>query len=281
MKIKDIEQFYFDELKPFYPIVEVRNFVLLILNHLRNYERKDIIINDNSDLTDNEYNFVAESLRRLKENEPIQYIIGNTFFCDLKFFTDKRALIPRPETEELMYLILSENKNPLSILDIGTGSGCIAISLKHNLPTTEVTAWDVSKDAISLAQKNADFHNLHINFEEIDVLSVKNIDKKFDVIVSNPPYVTPLDKEQMHENVLKFEPHLALFVEQDNPLIFYKKIADLGRTMLNNGGKLYFEINENYGKETVEFLNQMGYKSIVLIKDLSGRHRIIRAVWEQ
>lgn len=278
-KIRDVERFFLEELDSFYIKEEVKSFVLLLLAHLRDYERKDIIINENELLTGEEIFYLKNALLRLKKSEPVQYIIGYTEFYELKIFTDKRALIPRPETEELVSLILSENQNVGSILDIGTGSGCIPISLKKNLPNAKVAAWDISEDALALANKNADYNNVDIKFEKVDVLSVEAANDKFDVIVSNPPYVTPADKELMQKNVLDYEPHLALFVKMENPLIFYEKIASLGSKMLNNNGNLYFEINENYGDETLQLLRDIGYTSLKVIKDLSGRNRMVRATW--
>jgi len=278
-KIKDVERFFSEELDSFYIKEEIKSFVLLLLSHLRGYERKDIIINEDDLLSKEEIFYLKDALLRLKESEPIQYIIGYTEFYEFKIFTDKRALIPRPETEEMVSLILSENQDVGSILDIGTGSGCIPISLKKNLPNAKVVAWDISEDALALANKNADYNKVDIKFEKVDVLSAETSNEKYDVIVSNPPYVTPIDKELMQKNVLEYEPHLALFVEMDNPLIFYKKIAVLGSKMLNDKGNLYFEINENYGNETLQLLREIGYTSLKVIKDLSGRDRMVRATW--
>ncbi len=278
-KIKDVERFFSEELDSFYIKEEIKSFVLLLLSHLRGYERKDIIINEDDLLSKEEIFYLKNALLRLKKSEPIQYIIGYTEFYEFKIFTDKRALIPRPETEEMVSLILSENQDVGSILDIGTGSGCIPISLKKNLPNAKVVAWDISEDALALANKNADYNKVDIKFEKVDVLSAEISNKKYDIIVSNPPYVTPIDKELMQKNVLEYEPHLALFVEMDNPLIFYNKIAALGSKILNDKGNLYFEINENYGNETLQLLADIGYTSLKVVKDLSGRDRMIRATW--
>ncbi len=278
-KIKDIEQFFLSELGSYYIKEEVKSFVLLLLNHLRDYDRKDIIIKENELLKDEEILYLKDALLRLKKNEPIQYIIGYTEFFGSKFYTDKRALIPRPETELLINLIIKENKNIKSILDIGTGSGCIAVSLKKHFSNSKVYAWDISPDALGLAEKNANYHKVEIDFKEIDILSAGHINNKYDLIVSNPPYVTPADKEFMKENVLNFEPHFALFVEMDNPLIFYKKIAKFGQTHLEKNGSLYFEINENYGNEIMNLLEKADYSNVEVIQDLSGRNRMVRATW--
>jgi release factor glutamine methyltransferase len=221
-------------------------------------------------------------LTRLQTGEPIQYILGHTEFHGLPFNVNPSVLIPRPETEELVEWILDTEDNlPFiidNILDIGTGSGCIAISLKKELPGVAVTAIDISPTALQTAQENAALNHVQVNFIQADILNptteIENL--QFDIIVSNPPYVTLQDKTQMHRNVTDFEPHSALFVPENDPLVFYKAIADFALKTLRSEGVLFFEINENLGNETMEMLKSKGFKNIEMRKDMSGRDRIIR-----
>jgi release factor glutamine methyltransferase len=191
---------------------------------------------------------------------------------------NESVLIPRPETEELVDWIRNENdlnKN-LQILDIGTGSGCIAISLKHEFPFATVDAFDISNEALETARKNAAQNGLEVNFSEVDILNAPAFDKKWDIIVSNPPYVLENEKLQMHSNVLEYEPHLALFVPDNDPLLFYREIALFAKKQLNANGKLYFEINRAYGQATVDMLSELGFQHIELRKDISGNDRMVR-----
>jgi release factor glutamine methyltransferase len=221
-------------------------------------------------------------LTRLQTGEPIQYILGHTEFHGLPFNVNPSVLIPRPETEELVEWILDTEDNlPFiidNILDIGTGSGCIAISLKKELPGVAVTAIDISPTALQTAQENAALNHVQVNFIQADILNptteIENL--QFDIIVSNPPYVTLQDKTQMHRNVTDFEPHSALFVPENDPLVFYKAIADFALKTLRPEGVLFFEINESLGNETMEMLKSKGFKNIEMRKDMSGRDRIIR-----
>jgi release factor glutamine methyltransferase len=219
-------------------------------------------------------------LEKLKIQIPIQYIIGTTHFYGLEFIVDENVLIPRPETEELVDWIvklnskLSKKKN-LKILDIGTGSGCIAVSLAKNIPNSEVFAIDVSEKALAIAKKNAILNKVPVTFLHKNILETKDLNQKFDIIVSNPPYVRNLEKAEIKPNVLDNEPHLALFVPDNDPLIFYKKIAELAAANLNPNGQLFFEINQYLGKETQELLEYIGLKNIELRKDIYGNDRMI------
>jgi release factor glutamine methyltransferase len=232
----------------------------------------------------------AEQLERLQNilaelltGKPIQYILGVTEFYGLPFKVNPSVLIPRPETEELVEWILSETQKVKNkgfsgrIIDIGTGSGCIAVTLKKNLPGAVVFAIDISEDALRTAEDNAELNETEVNFLKLDILNFlpDNTIPKSDIIVSNPPYVTEDDKKQMHNNVTDFEPHTALFVPEDDPLIFYRAIADFALVNLKPDGYLFFEINENLGNETVELLQQKGFKKIELRQDMSGRDRMI------
>lgn len=232
----------------------------------------------------------AEQLERLQNilaelltGKPIQYILGVTEFYGLPFKVNPSVLIPRPETEELVEWILSETQKVKNkgfsgrIIDIGTGSGCIAVTLKKNLPGAVVFAIDISEDALRTAEDNAELNETEVNFLNLDILNFlpDNTIPKSDVIVSNPPYVTEDDKKQMHNNVTDFEPHTALFVPENDPLIFYRAIADFALANLKPDGYLFFEINENLGNETVELLQHKGFKKIELRQDMSGRDRMI------
>ncbi len=232
--------------------------------------------------TENQTKLLA-TLTRLATGEPLQYVMGNTEFYGLTFSVNPSVLIPRPETEELVEWILNSHlrNTDLNILDIGTGSGCIAISLKKNLSDANVWAIDISDGALQTAKQNAQLNKVEVNFIEADVLDTNSFNLSpltFNVIISNPPYVTLEDKTKMHTNVTDFEPHSALFVPQDDPLLFYKAIANLATNKLSKDGLLFFEINENYGTETVNMLREKGFTQIELRKDMSGRDRMIKAL---
>lgn len=221
---------------------------------------------------------LEDILQRLSRFEPLQYIEGRTLFLGRELLVAPGVLIPRPETEELVELMLKEIPADARILDVGTGSGCIAISLAKELPDALVTAWDVSPEALSVARANARKLQADVRFVECDVLACQ-VDEVglYDVIVSNPPYVTEAEKADMEPNVLQWEPSLALFVPDDDPLRFYRRIAVLGRDMLADGGRLYFEINRAYGREMVEMLRTMGYVGVRVEKDLSQNDRFVIA----
>ena len=218
-------------------------------------------------------------LSRLQKNEPIQYVLGKETFCGLDFEVDSNVLIPRPETRELVEWIVADRKLDAScrILDIGTGSGCISISLAKFLSGAEVEAWDISEGALEVARRNAVRNAVEVLFRQQDVLYVLPGDTRYDVIVSNPPYITEKEKLDMDANVLDWEPFTALFVPDADPLLFYRKIAELGLSMLNIGGALYFEINRAYGQETVSMLERLSYKQIELRKDEWGNDRMVKA----
>lgn len=222
---------------------------------------------------------VNDILARLKSYEPLQYIIGETWFCCYRFKVTPAVLIPRPETAELIDWIVTDNKREdAHVLDVGTGSGCIPVSLALMMDSPVVSAWDISEEALSVASENARINNADVAFSRVDVLGTDIPDIKVDILVSNPPYITESEKKDMEKNVLEWEPDLALFVPDDDPLRFYRRIAELGLDILNDGGLIYFEINRAYGSETVEMLASMGYKNIELRKDLSGNDRMIKAL---
>ena len=224
------------------------------------------------------WNFILE---QLKKEIPIQYILGVTHFYGLEFEVNSAVLIPRPETEELVDWIVQKSKiknqkSKLKILDIGTGSGCIAIALAKNLPNVQVFALDVSEQALATAKTNAELNQVTIQFLHQSILETENLGQQFDVIVSNPPYVRELEKQEIKKNVLDNEPHLALFVEDNDALIFYRKIAQLAQKNLNPQGQLYFEINQYLGQEMLDLLQKMGFKDTVLRKDIYGNDRMIQ-----
>lgn len=279
--IKEITSLIKDQLSPLVGDNEARHFIWLLFDYLRSYSPTDLILKEQEMLDTTEIVFINQALDRLIKGEPIQYVLGQTEFMGLPFKVDTRVLIPRPETEELVEWILSEVINErVNVLDIGTGSGCIPIAIKKILSRAKVVAWDVSVDALNVSKENAVINKVDVDFIEEDVFNPKIINQAyFDIVVSNPPYVTNKEKAMMAANVLDNEPHLALFVSDDEPLVFYRAIASLSKNILKPGGKLYFEINQAYGKEVVEMLNNECFVNIILRKDLSGRDRMVRAIW--
>ena len=218
------------------------------------------------------------AIARLQKQEPIQYILGYCDFDGLRFKVNSSTLIPRPETSELVEWVASEATGKERILDIGTGSGCIAISLAHRLPEANVEAWDISTEALKTAKENNLDNNTNVAFTNVDILSHVPGEKRFDIIVSNPPYIKEVEKNEMEANVLDWEPHTALFVPDHDPLLFYRTIAEKGKNMLHPGGKMFFEINRAYGKATCDMLASLGYTAIELRKDFADNDRMIRAV---
>jgi release factor glutamine methyltransferase len=281
MLIKEYKQYFVKELLAIYDEVEAESFFYLTLEKFHRLRRIDLALQPNFEIGENEVEKWKSVLTDLKKQKPIQYILGETEFYGLPFLVNKDVLIPRPETEELVELILAESRKSkvksLRILDIGTGSGCIPISLKKNLPDAEFFAVDVSENALEVAKENAKVNGVEVNFIKINILETEDLDQQFDIIVSNPPYVRMLEKEEIKPNVLEFEPHLALFVEDNDPLLFYRKIAQLAKKNLNENGKLYFEINQYLGKETVGLLESLGFTNIKLLKDIYGNDRMISA----
>lgn len=266
-------------LSEIYSANEVNGLVRIIMKQISQMPFPLLISDKNTKITPSQEAIISQIVDRLLQHEPIQYIIGETEFYNLPFVVNSNVLIPRPETEELVELILNEQRNKvIHILDIGTGSGAIAIALKKNLPNSDVEAWDVSTDAVNVAKINATKNSTQINFKEIDVLS-DNIptNKHYDVIVSNPPYILEMEKNTMEHNVLDYEPHLALFVPDSNALLFYTRIADISKKLLCKTGILYFEINQQKGTEVALMLQKKGYRDIEIVKDLSNNDRIVRA----
>lgn len=280
MKLKDYRDQFVQALTPLYDIMEAESFFAIALLEIKGWKRIDMAMHPDAVINNEEEGRWNAVLSELMRQRPIQYIFGKAHFYGLEFTVNENTLIPRPETEELVDWIITENHSgqKINIIDIGTGSGCIAISLAKNLSEAVVSAIDVSGEALSVAKQNAEINEVSIEFIETDILSVTSLPKKYDIIVSNPPYVRNLEKQEIKDNVLKYEPHLALFVEDNDALLFYRKIALLGQSALVEGGCLFFEINQYLGEETVAMLENYGYKNIELRKDLFGNERMIRAV---
>lgn len=269
------------ELHGLYAPEEIEQFIAILFRHVCNYSRADIIIHKNSKLSESLALEISRFTRRLKTYEPIQYILGTACFLDYEFRVRPGVLIPRPETEELIELIGRENRRSgLRFLDIGTGSGCIAISLALRHPEANVTAFDISPEALLIATENASLNNARVHFRQTDILTFDPESEKhsFDIIVSNPPYVCDSEKREMTDNVLKYEPHLALFVPDADPLLFYRRIAESALTLLDAGGKLYYEINARFGPETKAMLEEMGYQDVTVFRDIHGKERMARAI---
>jgi release factor glutamine methyltransferase len=282
MKIKLYKQHFIEQLSSIYDEIEAESFFYIILENKHLLRRIDLALNLDLEFSKQETTIWDSILEQLKSEIPIQYILGTTSFFGLDFEVNSNVLIPRPETEELVDWIIKENlKIPKSenikILDIGTGSGCIAISLAKNISNSIVIGLEVAGNALETAQKNAVKNEVNVTFVQKNILETNDLEQQFDIIVSNPPYVRNLEKHEIQKNVLDNEPHVALFVDDDDALIFYRKIAKLAIINLSEKGKLYFEINQYLGKETVELLKDLGFKNIELKKDIYGNDRMIKA----
>lgn len=281
MTFKHYQTFFRSELASFYDAMEIDSFFYLILEKLHQLKRLDLALNPSLQLAIADEKKWQLILADLKEQRPIQYILGETSFYGLPFTVNEHTLIPRPETEELVAWILADLQSatsPLKVLDIGTGTGCIPISLKKNNELLQVDALDVSEEALLVAQANAVQNHVMITFLNQNILETTAFSKSYDVIVSNPPYVRYSEKEAMAKNVLDFEPSLALFVFDENPLIFYEKIAALAWKNLTPNGFLYFEINQYLGQAMLDLLSNQGFQSVELRKDVYGNDRMIKAI---
>ncbi|WP_339606846.1 peptide chain release factor N(5)-glutamine methyltransferase [uncultured Roseivirga sp.] len=257
---------------------EAMNMAHLLLTHFYGLDRMKVVLNDEFLLVENVEIVLNKATDELNQHKPIQHILGSVEFygCELK--VDERALIPRPETEELVDWIVTENiiEDPY-ILDVGTGTGCIPIALKNTIPKARVVAVDVSEEALALARENAKQNNTEVDFQHLDILNEAFPFDMLDLVVSNPPYIPESDKPEMSSNVLSFEPHLALFVANNDPFIFYKRITELALQHLKIGGMLYFEIHERFGEEMVKLVEDMGFTNVFLKKDLQGKDRMLQA----
>ncbi|APS40382.1 peptide chain release factor N(5)-glutamine methyltransferase [Salegentibacter sp. T436] len=277
MKLKAQKEIFTKSLENEYPVEEVHSFFFMLTEAFFKINRLNLALNPELEIDKSQIEKLESALARLKNHEPIQHIIGETEFFGLTFKVDKNVLVPRPETEELVEWILEEffEEESGRILDIGTGSGCIAISLAKNLPEAQISAIDISEAALVMAKTNAEINNVDINFIQEDILKTEALKGNWDVIVSNPPYVRELEKKEMHRNVLEYDPPTALYVKDENPLIFYEKITKLAKSSLNPSGKLYFEINQYLAEETEKMMQKYGF-STELRKDLFGNFRMLK-----
>ena len=290
MKLIELKHIFHQELDGIYGKDEVQSFFFLLTEDYLDISRVKLALEPNTTITKSEVDTFFKVLERLKNQEPIQYILGETEFYGLQFKVNKNVLIPRPETEELVDWIIKSHveqsrniEEKINILDIGTGSGCIAISLAKNLPEAQVFALDISEVALEIAKENADRNSVEVKFIKADILESSLWEDValrqmgfFDIIVSNPPYVRELEKQEIKPNVLDNEPHLALFVEDNNPLIFYKAITNFAVDKLKPNGSLYFEINQYLGRETEQLLKDVNFKNVELRKDIFGNDRMLK-----
>jgi release factor glutamine methyltransferase len=289
MRLKDIQDIFHKELDAIFGANEVTSFFNILISHYLKLNRIALVLEPDLIISKEEEQPLFEALSRLKQEEPIQYIIGETEFFGLPFKVNGYTLIPRPETEELVSFVLQNiksqklNSKSINILDIGTGTGCIAISLAKNLPNAEVYALDVSVDALKIAKQNAELNKVEVNFIKADILNSSTWNSifenlEFDIIVSNPPYVRILEKIEIKNNVLNHEPHLALFVDDNNPLQFYKAITEFAVNNLKEKGMLFFEINQYLGEEMIDLLEFYHFDKIELKQDIFGNNRMIKSI---
>ena len=305
MKIKQYRTHFIQALLSIYDLGEAESFFYLILEEKQQLKRIDLALNPDLTFSNAEIQLWNSILEQLQKEIPIQYLLGKTSFYGLDFEVNENVLIPRPETEELVEWIIQSQKvevrsgklemgsgklgeeqsaklereqqiRKINILDIGTGSGCIAIALAKNLPNAEVFAVDVSEKALATAEKNAIINEVNVTFLKKNILETDDLEQQFDLIVSNPPYVRELEKKEIKKNVLDYEPHLALFVADNDALVFYRKIAELAQKNLSPKGQLFFEINQYLGKEMMELLEKMNFQNIELRQDIYGNDRMIR-----
>lgn len=277
-KLFDLKKQYMQELLAYYDQREAESLLTILVQYFFGLSQSGLITNADFRLSESEMLQLHFAVKDLKKYRPVQYIIGETEFFDLKIKVNKAVLIPRPETEELVQLIINnEKQRDLNILDIGTGSGCIAIALKKNIPFAQLTGIDISDAAIELASENAENNKLNIAFAELNILDQRqwNLLGQFDIIVSNPPYVTNAEKNRMDNNVLNYEPHQALFVADNDALVFYKAISHFSENHLRQNGKIYFEINEEKGNEIVELAKSKNFVNVKLHKDINGKNRFV------
>ena len=301
MNLKELLQYYKEELAGIYDEQETAAIFDLLVAHVSGFSSRELLLKGISTEVQDEFTLL-NYLSELKRGKPVQYLMGETVFFGLRFLVNSSVLIPRPETEELVAWVIEGCKDlaALKIIDIGTGSGCIAVSLKKYIVGSTVLGVDISKEALETAKSNALLNEVDVKFYQADVLDTAfsllddfplaanalidsnryddgcQVEAKYDVIVSNPPYITPGEKLQMHQNVMDHEPHLALFVSEERPLVFYEAIADFAKARLKSNGMLFFEINEHLGKETVEMLSNKSFVDIELRKDMQGKDRMIR-----
>lgn len=265
------------ELSPIYQEPELSSVARMVISKVTGYSFTELLVNKNTIFSQYQWNLLEFYTEKLKKGAPIQYVLGETEFCGLNFTVDESVLIPRPETEELVAWMVEEAAHNAVILDIGTGSGCIPVSLKNFLPHCRVYGCDISTKALELARQNAENNHQKVTFFEMDILTETRSERKYHLIVSNPPYIPSQEMDTIHERVKEFEPHLALFVPDNDPLIFYRKIAAYAQQHLLQGGKLFFEIHRDYAEGCKSVLENYGFENIRLKKDISGNNRMMRA----
>lgn len=280
-KYSDVIHFFREELKDLYEKGEIETFIAYCFEEFLHVKKAQLLLKNSKTMSESEMLMFTSAIKELKNHRPIQYILGTADFYGMKFIVNENVLIPRPETEELVELIKSHQSSVIShpsILDIGTGSGCIAIALKKLFPEANVSALDVSAKALEVARQNAEFNQTDVNFILADLFTFKEMKvPSFDIIVSNPPYILKSEMNSMSKNVTEHEPFLALFVENEDALYFYKGIADLAKKQLRSNGRLYFEIHESLGKGVKELLEAKGFKNVEVKKDMSGKDRMVSA----
>jgi release factor glutamine methyltransferase len=275
--MKSTIQYIEKELAGLYPPAEIEGFKRIIFETVFGWSFTEQVLQKQENILPVDFERIKSVIFRLKNSEPIQYIFGETEFFGLKLKVNSSVLIPRPETEELVeWVVKTELSENCKVLDIGTGSGCIAIAIKSHLKNADVSGIDISVEALETARMNAIENGLEINFYSADIFNMKNFEgEKFDVIVSNPPYIRESEKVLMHSNVLNYEPEIALFVSDNDPLKYYREIARFAKSNLYENGILFFEINENFKSEMVELLSDIGFNNIEIRKDINGKNRIV------
>ncbi len=282
--IRAVRGYYKERLSGLLSDSEIKQVLNHALKVRLNLSAAELMLAEDNRVSESDLLYFRSIVKRLQANEPIQYIFGDTLFADLLIKCDQRALIPRPETEELVDWILQETdkKSNLKIMDLCTGTGCIALALKNQLPQAEVHALDFSAEALELAKENKESLQLEVQLHSMDALNLKESESftthSYDIWVSNPPYIPEQEKSRMHANVLEFEPSMALFVDNADPLVFYREIAQAALRFLKNGGKLYFEVHEDYAAETLELIGGMGFTDCELKLDLQGKQRMLKGV---
>ena len=279
MNYSQIKKIFHQQLKEIYIENEIDSLFFIALEYVTSISKIEYILQKEEEISEEKLIKLKFILEKLTKNKPVQYITRKAYFYGLNFYVNEKVLIPRQETNELVDWVLMSvtHSKPIKILDIGTGSGCIAITLKKNLPLSEVFAIDISNEAIQVAQKNANDNEVEINFLQKNILEINDLKSNFDIIISNPPYVRELEKLEMAPNVLDNEPHLALFVPDNNPLLFYEKITEIALKNLTEDGMLFFEINQYLSEGTKKMIENKGFKNVTLRKDLQENYRMILA----
>ncbi len=279
LNLSELKSNFKTALSEVYPSEEIQSFFNILCEKYLHLSRIEIALNSEKIISKEDVEMFQQTLLRLQNHEPIQYIIGETEFYGLTFKVNKHTLIPRSETEELVEWILDNSEFRIQnseLLDIGTGSGCIAVSLAKNLSEAKVSALDISEEALKIAQQNAELNKVKVEFFQTDILKTKTLPRKYNAIVSNPPYVREMEKRQMQQNVLNYEPDSALYVKDEDPLLFYRVISKLAKDHLQPNGKLFFEINEYLAEELILLLKSEGFQNIEVKKDIFGKDRMIK-----